>query len=131
MFEGKFELFDVKVRRLQNGDKLSIALEASQDLDLEKQLIEFRGCTVKVFIAQAQEESKKAKKPFEGFFDVFDVKFRHLKNGSKLRLTLEELYDKKDEIMLVPLRFDVVDVSMEKQQPELPEMKQEESSDLD
>lgn len=48
-----------------------------------------------------------------------NVKYRHLKNGSKLRVVLESLYNKDDELRAVQLRFDIVLLQMEIQQPEL------------
>ena len=47
-----FELFDLSVRRLSNGNKLRIVLERQQDIEIEKKLIEFRGDNVKVKMTQ-------------------------------------------------------------------------------
>lgn len=108
------ELFDVHVRRLANGNKLSIIFEVIDNLELEKKLIEFRGSNVAVKMTQDIEPENKEDKIFiDSNFEVFDIKYRKLRNGDKLRLIFESLYDKFLEIQLVKLRFNDVKIFME------------------
>jgi hypothetical protein len=107
------ELFDLHVRRLQNGNKLSIIFETSEELELEKKLIEFRGDNVTVNITQEAPENETDRINIEGIFEVFDIKCRRLRNGDKLRLVCECLYDKEQELKLVKLRYDNVKIRME------------------
>lgn len=119
-FNATFEMFDIKVRRLQNGNKLRVVLEKSEDIELEKQLIEFRGENVKAKISQQKNpESAGSIILVESGFEVFDLKCRRLKNGDKLSLILECMYDKKLELKLADLRFDDVILQMEKIDEEL------------
>lgn len=104
-FEGIFELFDLKVRRLRNGNKLCLIFESAEDIEMEKQLIEFRGENVKAIITQENPESKKII-TIEDEFEVFDLKCRRLRNGDKLTLTLEEMYSKEKEFDAVNLRYE-------------------------
>lgn len=116
--EGIFELFDLSVRRLANGNKLRIVLECVEDLDVEKKLIEFRGENVKAMLAQQSSDGKQAVN-VEDVFEVFDIKCRRLRNGDKLSFILEQLYEKEKEIELVKLRYDNVKIFMEKIQDQL------------
>jgi hypothetical protein len=109
------ELFDLHVRRLANGNKLSVVFESTEDLELEKKLIEFRGENVRVTLTQEHEPENKSDRVFiDGNFEVFDLKCRRLRNGDKLRLVIECLYEKNQELELVKLRYDNVKVFMEK-----------------
>lgn len=130
MFEGTFEMFDVKVRRLRNGDKLSLVLESTENLETEKALIEYRGEMVKVQITSEVKEDQPHKPKdqymLEGNFEVYEVKCRRLKNGNKLRLVLEELYEKQHELTAVKQRFDVIQLMMEKAPAPEPELFEEE-----
>ena len=47
-FEGLFEVFDVCARRLRNGNKLRIVLEAPYDKAEEKRLIDFKFSEVRM-----------------------------------------------------------------------------------
>jgi hypothetical protein len=107
------ELFDFPVRRLQNGNKLSIIFETAENLELEKKLIEFRGDNVTVNLTQESPENESDRVNIEGIFEVFDIKCRRLRNGDKLRLVYECLYDKEQELKLVKLRYDNVKINME------------------
>ena len=119
-FDGVFELFDLSVRRLANGNKLRVVLECQEDLDVERELIEFRGDNVKVKITQKiPPENQKDIVIVDSVFEVFDIKFRRLRNGDKLSLILEQLYDKEKEIDLVKLRYNDVSLFMEKINEEL------------
>jgi hypothetical protein len=119
-FDGVFELFDLSVRRLANGNKLRVVLECQEDLDVERELIEFRGDNVKVKITQKiPPENQKDIIVVDSVFEVFDIKFRRLRNGDKLSLILEQLYDKEKEIDLVKLRYNDVSLFMEKINEEL------------
>ena len=110
-----FELFDISVRRLANGNKLRIVLECQADLEIEKKLIEFRGDNVKIKMTQEEENIER----IEDIYEVFDIKCRRLRNGDKLRFTLEQLYEKEKELKIVKLRYDNVKIFMEKIQDEL------------
>jgi hypothetical protein len=114
-----FELFDLSVRRLSNGNKLRIVLERQQDIEIEKKLIEFRGENVKVKMTQEIEEDDIKPVYIEDIVEVFDIKCRRLRNGDKLSLILEQLYEKEKELQLVKLRYDNVAVFIEKIQDEL------------
>jgi 16S rRNA U1498 N3-methylase RsmE len=119
-FEGVFELFDLKVRRLRNGNKLSIVLETGEDIELEREIIAFRGETVKVSITQEIEPQKKKDiVQIDDVFEVFDIKCRRLRNGDKLSVVLEASYEKTLEIELVKIRYDNVKVSFDRIQEEL------------
>ncbi|MHA2179841.1 MAG: hypothetical protein ACXAAH_00305 [Promethearchaeota archaeon] len=119
-FEGVFELFDLKVRRLRNGNKLSIVLETGEDIELEREIIAFRGETVKASITQEVEPQKKKDiVQINDVFEVFDIKCRRLRNGDKLSVVLEASYEKTLEIELVKIRYDNVKVSFDRIQEEL------------
>jgi 16S rRNA U1498 N3-methylase RsmE len=119
-FEGVFELFDLKVRRLRNGNKLSIVLETGEDIELEREIIAFRGETVKASITQEVEPQKKKDiVQINDVFEVFDIKCRRLRNGDKLSVVLEAGYEKTLEIELVKIRYDNVKVSFDRIQEEL------------
>lgn len=125
------EMFDLSVRRLANGNKLRVVLEASEDLELEKKLIEFRGDNVKAIITQAQEpEAKNDQAIIEASFEVFDIKCRRLRNGDKLCLILEKMYDKNDELSLVKMRANDVSIFLERINAELPGLSQDDDLDL-
>jgi len=117
------EIFDLAVRRLANGNKLRIVLETLEDLNLEKQLIEFRGENVKAIIA-----IENSKNPLESVFEIFDIKCRRLRNGDKLRVILEQMYDKENEINLVKMRGEDVMIFMEKVEPDLPGLQEDEEN---
>lgn len=105
-FEGVFELFEIRVRRLRNGNKIALIFEVAEDLEVEKELIEFRGENVKAIITQAIEPQHQLDVvTIEGEFEVFDLKVRRLRNGDKLRLILEQIYKKETEVESVKLRF--------------------------
>jgi hypothetical protein len=112
-FEGVFEVFDLSVRRLANGNKLRVVLESPEDLATEKQIIEFRGDNVKVNMSQQEFDGEEIKIKDE-VFEVFEIKCRRLRNGDKLRLVLECGYEKEKEIKIVKLRYDNVTLSMTK-----------------
>jgi 16S rRNA U1498 N3-methylase RsmE len=119
-FEGIFELFDLKVRRLRNGNKISIILESEEDLDTEKRIIEFRGENVKANLTQEhQPEKKKDVVSIDDVFEIFDIRCRRLRNGDKLSIILETSYEKNLELQLVKLRYDNVRISFNKMQEEL------------
>lgn len=113
-FEGVFEVFGLTVRRLANGHKTRLVLECEENIDIERSLIEFRGENIKAKIIQAKPEDQKSAIYVETVFEVFDIKCRRLRNGDKLSLTLEQLYEKENELKLVKLRFDEVNIFMEK-----------------
>ena len=106
MIEFKMEMFDLAVRRLANGNKLKLVLESAEDLELEKELIDFRGENVKLVISTEEGDE------FHGVFEVFDRKCRSLRNGDKLRLVLEKSYEKSAEIEFVKLRYNDVNIQM-------------------
>jgi hypothetical protein len=117
------EIFDLSVRRLANGNKLRIVLESLEDLNLEKQLIEFRGENVKAIITIENSNN-----PLESVFEIFDIKCRRLRNGDKLRVILEQMYDKENEISLVKMRGEDVMIFMEKVEPDLPGLQEDEEN---
>jgi hypothetical protein len=120
-FSGSFELFEIKVRRLRNGNKLSYVFEAPENLAVEKELIELRGENVKAVITQDYEIAKDGKRiTLDGTFEVFEVKCRRLRNGDKLMFTLEQSYEKSNELKAVNLRFDQCQISMQSINEELP-----------
>jgi hypothetical protein len=106
----KMELFDHCVRRLRNGNKQSVVFEAAEDRELEKSLIEFRGEKVEATITP-EDPSKKAD-GLQGNYEVFDLSVRRLRNGDKLRVVLECLYDKETEVKLAKIRYDEVNVHL-------------------
>ena len=93
-YDGVFEVFEVSVRRLRNGNKLSIVLEMPESIEEEKKLIEFRYENVKLSIAQEDNEEN----GLAGIFEVMDVKCRSLRNGNKLRVVFEQMYNKETEL---------------------------------
>lgn len=99
-----FELFDVKVRRLRNGNKLALVLECTEDLDIERELIQYRAKTVKVTISPENDENAQ-EDPFCEELEVFDIKCRRLRNGDKLQIVFEQLYSKENELKAVQLRY--------------------------
>lgn len=103
-FEGTFELFDLKVRRLRNGNKLRLVFEKPESLDEERQLIDFRGHYADVYIGK-DKGGDSIDIDLEGIFEVFDIRVRRLKDGDKLQLVLECIYEKDREIELVKLRY--------------------------
>ncbi len=106
-FSGMFELFDVSVRRLRNGNKLRLVFESAEDIETEKELIEFRGQNVEAEITQEKEPTKKADIVLiRAVFEVFDMKCRRLRNGDKLQLVLEQMYSKDAELKAVKLRYE-------------------------
>lgn len=130
-FEGVFELFDVTVRRLANGNKLKVTLEIPEDLEVEKRLIEFRGNNVHVQMTQSEQPNNlNDVVNFEGIFEVFDIKVRRLRNGDKLSLTMEQSYSKPNELDLIKLRFDDVNLFIQEIQEEL-QFEDNEDSDED
>lgn len=118
-FEGVFELFDLEVRRLRNGNKLRFIFESQEDLEAEKKLIEFRGCHVESHIAKNDEAEDEAVANIDDSFEVFDIKCRRLRNGDKLRLILEQEYRKEKELTAVSLRYDNCKLFLKTEQQEL------------
>jgi hypothetical protein len=111
----KLELFDITVRRTQSNQNLRLVFEASEDLEIEKKLIEFRGEKVDAKIIELKNaESAGSVASLEGKFECEEVKVRRLKNGDKLRLVLENMYDKKTELDAVEMRFQDVVLELEK-----------------
>ena len=104
-FEGVLELFDTSVRRLANGNKLRLVFEVTEDKEMEKELIEFRGELVKATIKKSGD-AKKDDPVIEGNFEVFDLSCRRLRNGDKLKLVLEQMYTKEKELDAVKLRYE-------------------------
>lgn len=115
-FSGTLELFDFSVRRLANGNKVRLIFEAPENLDVEKQLIEFRGEYVNLKAKSIEEDAPKIE--LGGLWEVFDLKCRRLRNGDKLRITLETTYNKELEKGAVELRFHDCEVSFEKTEEE-------------
>jgi hypothetical protein len=119
-FEGIFEVFDISVRRLANGNKLRVVLECQEDLEVEKGIIEFRGDNVKAKMSQSVlPENVKDIIVVDTVFEVFDIKCRRLRNGDKLSLILEQLYEKDKELDLVKLRYNDVKIFLERIEEEL------------
>ena len=54
-FTGTFEVFDVIARRLRNGNKLRMVLEAPYDKDAEKDLVDLRFKMVAVHLIEQDE----------------------------------------------------------------------------
>jgi hypothetical protein len=129
-FEGTLELFDLNVRRLANGNKLRVILECPEDIDIEKKIIEFRGANVKVTMTPQETEGEKPS-IHEEVFEVFDIKCRRLRNGDKLRVILECLYEKEKEIPLVKLRYEDVLLTMEKIQQDIFEKAEDDIYDVE
>jgi len=121
--EGIFELFNSQVRRLQNGNKLRLIFECPEDIEIEKDLIEVRGCDCKVKVAPVKIDSAGKKGPgpvvIDGTFEVFDIKCRRLRNGDKLALILEKSRDKELEIAAVNAKFQECFVFLETVEEEL------------
>jgi hypothetical protein len=115
MFEGKFKVEEIKVKKSTKGDMLIITLDMADDLETEKDLIEYRGEMVKVFIKQVDGQAE-----MEHAYCVSDVKFVAKKDNPRLHLVLASLYDKDQELEIVALRYCPVEISMELYQPELP-----------
>ena len=112
-FEGIFELFDISVRRLRNGNKLRLVFESSEDMETEKKLIEFRGHNVKAVITyESQPENDNV--VIEDTFEVFDINCRRLRNGDKLKLVIEQMYEKNIELDAVKLRYQNCKIFFEK-----------------
>jgi tRNA(Phe) wybutosine-synthesizing methylase Tyw3 len=99
------ELFDIKVRRLQNGHKLRLEFEKPQDKDLNAALVYFRHETVDINVTQNHVEKEKDRIVLEGSYEVFDIKCRTLRNGDKLKIALECVWKKEAEFTAVSLRF--------------------------
>src|SRR4030043_2330309 len=119
-FEGIFEVFDISVRRLANGNKLRVVLECQESLEVEKGIIEFRGDNVKAKMSQSVlPENVKDIIVVDTVFEVFDIKCRRLRNGDKLSLILEQLYEKDKELDLVKLRYNDVKIFLERIEGEL------------
>ena len=113
-----FELFDLQVRRLRNGNKLRVVLERTENIEIEKKFIEFRYEKVKAKITALLESGQKGK-TIEGNFEVFDIKVRSLRNGNKLCVILEALHDKDLELDIVKYRYEEVVLELEKVQGDL------------
>lgn len=126
--ESVLELFDLKVRRLRNGNKLSLTFESAEDLELEKKLIEFRGKNVKANITQENIEDEKNPTVIDATFEVFDLKCRRLRNGDKLMLTLERMYGCDIELSAVKLRYKNCKIKMTILEDELDFEQQERES---
>lgn len=104
-FEAVFELFDIDVRRLRNGHKMRLTFESAEDVDVEEKLIRFRGELVSAIIGVHQEDQGAESVTIEDKFEVFDIKVRRLRNGDKLCLVLEQMYEKQKEVNAAKLRF--------------------------
>ena len=127
IYENVFELFDLSVRRLQNGDKLKVVLECAENLEIEKKIIEFRGKSCKTNFVFAEDENDL--KIGEFVFEVFDIKCRRLSNGDKLRIVLENLYEKEQELKIVPFRQNQVKVHFEEIPEDITRYNNEEDED--
>jgi len=104
-----FELFDIRVRRLQNGNKLRLTFEIPYNLDVEKHIIDLRSEHVKLTL-----------KDLEGHvilhdvtFEVFDIRVRKSASNDRLSFVLENMYDKEVEKKVIGMRFDDVKLQME------------------
>jgi|GEM_PF-6986470 len=107
------ELFEIKVRRLQNGNKLSVTFESAENLELEKKLIDFRGERVKVLITQSiTPDDVNEVVTIDDEFELFALKTRRLRNGNKLSVTLEQIWKREEELKAVKLRYQDVNIAM-------------------
>lgn len=116
-FEGIFELFKTDARRLQNGNKLRLVFESAEDVEIEKKLIPFRENMVKAIITYEHKPGNDS--VIEDTFEVYDVKCRRLKNGNKLTLILEQMYEKSKEIFVVQFKYENCKIFLEKNEKEL------------
>jgi hypothetical protein len=105
----EFELFDIRVRRLQNGNKLRLTFEIPYNLDIEKHIIDLRQEHVKLTLKDLSERIILDKVVFE----VFDIKVRKLSSNDRLSFVLENMYDKEVEKKVIDMRFDDVKLQME------------------
>lgn len=129
-FEGIFELFELQVRRLRNGNKLRLVFESAEDIETEKDLIEFRGETVKTIVTQKEQPKKREDVvTIEGSYEVFDLKCRRLRNGDKLQVILERMYEKDEELKAVRLRYEDCLINLESVEQSLDFEGEEEDGD--
>jgi hypothetical protein len=109
-FKGEFELFDVKSRRNVTDKKLRLILECPREIEKDEELTAYKFKNVKVNIILKGSESTKK---IEGTFEVYNVDTRRLKNGNKIRLVLEQMYDKDQDLICTEFKFYDVILSME------------------
>lgn len=105
----KFELYDVRVRRLRNGNKLRLTFEIPYNLDTEKRIIDLRGENIKLKMVDIEGQTIIE----DQIFEIFDIKVRKLSSNDRLSFILENMYDKKVEMRVIEKRFDDVSLLME------------------
>jgi hypothetical protein len=105
----KFELYDVRVRRLRNGNKLRLTFEIPYNLDTEKRIIDLRGENIKLKMVDIEGQTILE----DQIFEIFDIKVRKLSSNDRLSFILENMYDKKVEMRVIEKRFDDVSLLME------------------
>lgn len=108
-FEGVFEVFDHKTPP-RREKIIQLILEMPENTDIEKELVDFRGEQVKVFMNIENEKDQKM--ALEDIFE-FWMMTRPLKNGNKLRVILTAPYDKPLEKKIVGLKYHNVNLNME------------------
>lgn len=116
-----------KVKELVAGDKLCIVFRTGGNIELEKQLIEFRKKNVTIELTNENKpEDPKNKVNFSGSFKVDRVYNKAYAAGDKLFLELINQYEKADELELIKGRFDNMKLFMKTVDADLFEEEDEE-----
>jgi len=93
-FKEKFSLFNFIIHKGRDK-KLRLVFEKDDDLAVHKKLLEFQDEFVILTVVQdIPAESSASPIGVQGKFEVFKIDRRKLRNGSKLSLVFEQLYEK-------------------------------------
>lgn len=98
VFKKNFTLFNFIIHKGRDK-KLRLIFERDDDLAIHKKLLEFQDGFVILKVAQSiPPESAADIITVEGKFEVFKIDRRKLRNGNKLSLVFEQLYEKDKAI---------------------------------
>lgn len=111
---GNFILIDSYVRKRAERDVLFIVLDTPYNLEREKEVIEYRKQNV-ILVLHSNEEDKYIKDHYK----LHEVRYKDLKNGSRLQIIFSHDYDKEKELEQVELRNHSVLAKIEKINEEL------------
>jgi hypothetical protein len=101
-FEGVMELYSSDVQRNKNGKSQVLVFECEENLEMEKELIEFRDESVKISIVSEEEDAPDIE--LTGTMAV-DVKTRKASSLRKLCLILKGMYSKEFEHSIIDIKF--------------------------
>jgi len=119
-FSGEFMLFDRKLKRTMQGNKLRLILKMEENKVVEKKLIDWRDTWAEVTIRQKlPQESVGSIITITAKFEIKEAQPRNSKNGNNLFLFMEMPLNLNLEKEIIMLTFQDVIIDMIPTEPEL------------